>query len=542
MYNQVTIEGLDRNTDEMTTAELRDYCQFMRSQLVECQSQLEIVLDLLEQQTAKMAQLYITSKEGERQYQQIVETSANVIYTMDLSGHLTYINPSCEKLIDYRPVDLIGSHFSALVPGQWQKQVEDHFKDQLRDYVSETVSEMPILTRHNEQKWIEQTVTLLYKDDEIVGFHGVVQDITDRKRAEEAIRQGEERLRRITDNMLDMVIQTDASGIIEYASPSCWSVLGYTPETLLGCSLYFWIHPDDVERVREAIDTVDRVEYRCLHLGGRYLWIETISNLLFDDKGHVGGMVFASRDITKRKQAEEQLHQLNRLKSDFLSTAAHELRTPLTSIRGFSEILLTRQLDETRNRRFVNLINDQSTQLGKIIDDLLDVSRLEAGRGLKVTLEPVDIVGLIQDVSTLFIESTPSHNIQLEGFEALPFVKGDPFRLGQVCKNLLSNAIKYSPKGGTITISAKVLPDMLQIAVQDEGLGMTPEQLSHLFEKFYRANASNTAISGTGLGLAITKLIIELHGGKIWVESEHEKSSTFYFTLPLSTDVIGVGK
>lgn len=364
-------------------------------------------------------------------------------------------------------------------------------------------------------------------------------DVTTRRLIEEALYRSEEQMRRITDNMLDIICQTNLDGIIEYASPSCYSVLGYEPESMIGQSIYSGIHPEDVEQVKVGVQTTGRVEYRYQHAYGHYVWLETLSNFLFADM-QPEGIIFASRDITKRKQAERELEELNRLKTEFLSTAAHELRTPLTSIRGFSEILLTRQLDDTRKQRYISLINEQSTNLGTIIDDLLDVSRLEAKRNLALTIETIHLRDLIDHVVAPFAESSSEHRMQIEGFEDCPPINGDPFRLAQVIKNLLSNAVKYSPQGSLIQIRARVFREYVEISVQDQGVGMTPEQQAHLFEKFYRADASNTAISGTGLGLAISKLIVELHGGKIWAESQYGVGTTFYFTLPLAAEPIGV--
>ncbi len=132
-----------------------------------------------------------------------------------------------------------------------------------------------------------------------------------------------------------------------------------------------------------------------------------------------------------------------------------------------------------------------------------------------------------------FRESAPRHDIHMESLPACPVLVADKFRLGQVLRNLLSNAVKYSPDGGTIFIRCRLIPNYLEVSIQDTGIGMTAAQQAHLFEKFYRADTSNTAIRGTGLGLAISKLIIELHGGKIWVESTPGVGSTFFFTLPL---------
>lgn len=381
-----------------------------------------------------------------------------------------------------------------------------------------------------EKQWVGDIVTLL----------GIASQIfvsaLEHKRTQDSLLGSEERLRRLTDNMLDIIYQTDPDGIIEYASPSCMSVLGYPPETLMGQSIYSWLDPVDVPRVREAILTVGVIEYRYKHADGHYLWLETLSNVLFADDGTPKGFIFASRDITVRKQAEHDLQELNRLKTEFLSTAAHELRTPLASIMGFSEILLTRDIEASRGKHFLRLINEQSSQLRKLVDSLLDLSRLDTKENLRLDLQVVDLTALTSKLLVPFIESSPDRRFQLVGLSTCPPIVGDPFRLGQVLQNLLSNAVKYSPDGGTITVRGQVTPGFLQISVADQGIGMTPQQQLHLFERFYRADASNTTISGTGLGLAISKLIVELHGGRIWAHSEYGIGTTMYFTLPLADD------
>jgi len=235
------------------------------------------------------------------------------------------------------------------------------------------------------------------------------------------------------------------------------------------------------------------------------------------------------------REANEALKTLDQLKDSFLSTAAHELRTPLTSIQGFSEILLTRELDEDRKKYYLDTINKQSTQLAQIINDLLDISRLEAGEGLEIKSEPVDLGLLLVETVQLVSETSVKHHFRLEGLTKTPPVQGDPFRLEQVIKNLLSNAVKYSPEGGNIRIYTRVDESYLEVGIQDEGIGLTPEQQAHLFERFYRADGSSRSIGGTGLGLALCKLIVEGHGGHIWAESESGAGSTFAFTIPLAT-------
>jgi PAS domain S-box-containing protein len=243
---------------------------------------------------------------------------------------------------------------------------------------------------------------------------------------------------------------------------------------------------------------------------------------LRDAVGGIVAQVGTLRDITRLKEIE-------RMKDSFVSTAAHELRTPLTSIRGFSEMLLIRDIDPEREKRYLRFINEQAEQLASIIDDLLNVSRLEAGKGLDIQSEPVDIGAIIREVAEPFVEASSGHTFVFEGLEDAPAICGDPFRLAQVVRNLLANAVKYSPDGGQVTLRVASAPDAVTVDVVDEGIGMTHEQQHHLFEKFYRAD---TSISGTGLGLSISRLIVEKHGGTIQASSQPGEGSVFTFHLP----------
>ena len=233
--------------------------------------------------------------------------------------------------------------------------------------------------------------------------------------------------------------------------------------------------------------------------------------------------------------ANEQLKQLDEMKDAFLSTAAHELRTPLTSIRAFSELLLLREFEEERKTRYLTMIKDQSQRLAEIINDLLDISKLEAHGDLDFRFEPVDMADLVRETLLPFTDTSPGHRFETDGLDDLPPVRADRFRLGQVLTNLLSNAVKYSPDGGTVTVRVHAGDHQLELSVRDEGIGMTPEQQAHLFERFFRVA---TTISGTGLGLAICKLIVERHGGSMRAESEFGKGSTFFFTVPLAENQV----
>ncbi|MBN1284178.1 MAG: PAS domain S-box protein [Anaerolineae bacterium] len=342
----------------------------------------------------------------------------------------------------------------------------------------------------------------------------------------------------ILNNSSDAILLTRADGFIEQTNPAFNTLFGYEADAVFGHNLAEYVAPESVETLAAALQALveakepQRVEVTALHHDGAP-FAGDLSLAPLPQYGEVLYVVMSLRDISALKQVERQLKRVNRLKTEFLSTAAHELRTPLTSIRGFSELLLERDLPEDRRRRYLKYIHEQATHLSVIIEDLLNISRLEAGRGLRISSEPFDMGALIQKVVLPFKESASKHCLIVEGDVDLPPVMGDPMRLTQVVQNLVSNAIKYSPGGGTVLIRVEAQGDALTVMVRDEGIGMTPEQQVHLFEKFYRADGSDTAIGGTGLGLAICKLIVETHGGVIWAESEYGVGSAFYFTIPL---------
>lgn len=353
--------------------------------------------------------------------------------------------------------------------------------------------------------------------------------------ATEEMRKARDHAETVLNSVGEAVLVVDSDGLIELVNEAFTEQTGYTREEAKGARFDRFLLADDTSQApshnlpdmlhRSKIWRGEAVIRR--KDGGSYDAALTISTLQRpgEDRGYVASL----RDISALKE-------IQRIKDSFISTAAHELRTPLTSIQGFSEILLHRALEPERQRRYLQIINTQSSQISQIIDELLDISRLEAGRGLDIKPEPFDLRTLINEVVETFTDAFPGHRYVVD-CASFPPVKGDPFRLAQVLRNLLSNATKYSPQGGLVTIQCRTQGGFLLVNVEDEGIGMTPEQQQHLFEKFYRADSSNTSIGGTGLGLTISKLIVELHGGMIWAESEYGVGSRFNFTVPLAQGV-----
>lgn len=232
-----------------------------------------------------------------------------------------------------------------------------------------------------------------------------------------------------------------------------------------------------------------------------------------------------------------ELRRLELVRRDFVANVSHELRTPLTAIQGFAETLLAGGLDDESHRRgFVEIIHAQATRLARLTEDLLELSRLEAGR-LELRLEPVDLAELLRAEAVVAAPLAAQRGLDfgLEEMPAsLPLVRADPDRIRQVLRNFLDNALQYTPSGGSITIAARLQNNDVAVAVRDTGIGIADAERGRVFERFYRVDAarSHQPGGGTGLGLAIARHLIELHGGSIGVESELGAGSRFYFTLP----------
>ncbi len=235
--------------------------------------------------------------------------------------------------------------------------------------------------------------------------------------------------------------------------------------------------------------------------------------------------------------ANARLRELDRLKSEFLSTVSHELRTPLTSIRSFTEILLRYGVDEPdKRRRFLGIIQQEADRLTRMINDLLDLSKIEAGR-LELRLEPVDLAAALRSVldvtQPLFQDKGVVADVRME--EGMPPVEADTDRLQQVLANLLSNAVKFSPPGGTVRIHARSRGAFAVVSVADEGPGIPPDRLEEVFDRYSQIRAPQKHHPlGTGLGLTIARELVERMGGRIWVESRPGRGATFSFTLPLA--------
>jgi signal transduction histidine kinase len=244
-------------------------------------------------------------------------------------------------------------------------------------------------------------------------------------------------------------------------------------------------------------------------------------------------------ELRRKEQSKDEvanlgefIRRLEKAKSEFVSMVSHELRTPLTSIHGFSEILTAKEMEQEKKQEFYRIILNESERLSRLITNLLNLSKIEAG--IELNREMVNVPNLVEEDMDFFQSQTDMHELRYLGNRQLPRVYGDKDRVHQVIKNLLSNAIKYSPEGGTVEVETGVDGKYVTIAITDHGIGIPPDELSRIFERFRRVERKEASgITGTGLGLAIVKHLVELHGGKIAVQSELGEGSTFTVFFPI---------
>ena len=370
------------------------------------------------------------------------------------------------------------------------------------------------------------------------------------KRAEEALQESEAKNRALLDAIPDMMfrISKDCT-ILDFKAAKDFDPF-VPPGEFLNKKLY------DVFPANTNINVVQQGAYfivieRTLQTGETQIFeyqLEENGKLNdYEARTVVSGedeVLLIVRKITERKQAEklrlenEQLAYTSKAKSEFLATVSHELRTPLTSIIGFSVLLKEKKHGELNEKQesYVDNILTGSSHLLHLIGDILDTTKIEAGK-LELTIGKIPVPEVLNETINLIKENAETHNVILKSEidPQLDVIEGDQRRLKQILLNLLNNAVKFSKKeGGTVTLTAKKEGDMAQFSVSDSGIGIREEDMGKLFNMFQQVDTGNTRrYNGTGLGLAISKQLVELHGGRIIVESEYGKGSTFTFLLPI---------
>jgi PAS domain S-box-containing protein len=371
---------------------------------------------------------------------------------------------------------------------------------------------------------------------------------------DEALFDSERAFRFVAEHTSDMVIRSRIGSGITFASPASRSILGYTPDEIVGMAPADLVVEEDVLRIRALLQ--ERIkggelisstgyEYRARRKDGRIVWLEANPRLVLNGAGQLTEIVDVVRDISARKEAETALVQArqeaeaaSRSKSEFLANMSHELRTPLTSILGFSHLIGRGGGLSEADRSHLDLIRSAGETLLAVVNDILDFSKLEAG-ALQLTTETFPVAELGRGVVALLGAQADAKDLTLtcDAPEGL-YLSGDAARLRQVLLNLVSNAVKFTERG-EVAVNLNVEPDgdraWLSVEVRDTGVGLDPAQIDRMFDRFTQADGSvSRRYGGTGLGLSISRRLVEMMGGEIGAESDGRTGSTFRFRVPLS--------
>jgi PAS domain S-box-containing protein len=492
--------------------------------------------------------------ESEKKYRTYLNFAPDGVFTLDNTGKFTSGNMAVCRITGYSREEIVKMLLQDLVVEESGEDGFSHF-DRL---IKTGAARSDIWQKRKDGSKVCLAVTAVkISETEVLGF---CKDITERKKTEEALKFNNIILNIQQEASEDGILVIDPKGNIISVNRRFIDMWGITPEIAasgLQDKFFEFMVGKIVNPERPPVTDAERTEELILKDGKTF---NSYSAPMVSADGIYYGRVWYMRDITERKQAQlvlqkahdelegrvmertaeleaanKKLKELDIAKSDFLSLVSHELRTPLTSIKAFTEILL-KNPDEEKNTRleFLEIINSENERLTRLIDDVLDLSKIEAGLA-EWNMKSVHIEEILKISIDGIREIARKNNLSLESRieEDLPTVTADSDKIIQVMMNLLGNAVKYTPEKGNITVGAKQKGNFIEVFVSDTGIGIDPEDHQAVFERFKQISHAQTGKpKGTGLGLTICKQIIEKHKGKIWVVSELDKGSAFYFTIP----------
>jgi PAS domain S-box-containing protein len=506
-------------------------------------------------------------KRQETLFRQAVESAPNAMVMIDAAGRIEMVNAQAELTFGYERGELLGSVIESLIPERYR----DHHPGMRSGFFADPRSRAmgaggDLYGRRKDggEFPIEIGLNPIETDDGPKVISAIV-DISARKAAEERVRlalketeearaalaRSEADYRMLAEHSSDIVIRTNPDGIITYCSPAV-RIQGFTPEEIVGTRALELSHPEDIRAALERRaqnfagapiePTADRSQ-RLRTKGGDYRWFEGAPSVLRDDEGKVIAVINSLRDITQRKQMEQDLlaaktaaEAASQAKSDFLANMSHELRTPLTAIIGFAGLLSVKGKLGDLETKFVDRIGKASRNLLTLINEVLDISKVDAGL-IELEYVPTALHALADDAVQLLGEQARAKGLLLQadvGSDVPDQVLGDPVRLAQIIANLLSNAVKFTASGAVTLRILRTSAERLRFEVSDTGEGIPADRIDKLFVRFVQADSSTTRThGGTGLGLAICKGLVGLMDGEIGVESVLGSGSTFWFETPM---------
>ncbi len=483
-------------------------------------------------------------KESEEYYKTLIENSSDVIAILDAEGVVFYESPSHKRVLGYNEGELVGKNIFEFI----------HPKDQNRTYTQfikflkkpGKVDKVNFRFLHKNTSWIdiEGTAKNLLDDPKIKGIVINYRNITNRKKAEKAIVEAKEKIEAVINGIGDAVFVVDTDLRITLFNPIASQLSGYTEKEVMGkkySDILKFVFEDDKDKINDKFlkDALRTGEVQAMsnhtmliNRNGDGTPVADSAAPLKDEKGNITGCVVVFRDVTKEKEVDK-------MKSEFISIASHQLRTPLSAIKWFMEMLIAGDLGKVKKDQleFIKKTHVSAQRMSELVNDLLNISRIESGK-VGISPEPTDMVemanSIIDEIGPVFIKREQKILFKKPKTK-LKSLRIDPKLIRQVIVNLLSNASKYTPEKGKIILKYEIKKPNFLITVKDNGYGIPKKEQARIFSKFFRAdNIAGKDTEGTGLGLYVVKQITEASGGKTWFESEEDKGTEFYISLPLA--------
>lgn len=473
------------------------------------------------------------------QFLSSILTAAPIGMGVAKNRELVWVSDNLCKMLGYEPADLL--HRNARMLYENEQEFKRVGEVKYRSIVVHGSGSI-------ETRWVKkdgQVVDILLSSalidplNQAAGTTFTAMDITEQKRAEKVLqkvlaeaREARDQIEVMLRSVADGLVFTDSYHRIVLMSDSAEAMLGKQISDVFLQQMTVVVDSRLLTRQLDRVSRGDCTEATieielAVESDAPVRIIEVKSSAVAGTEGITAGVITLLRDVSQERA-------LDRIKSEFISTAAHELRTPLTAIMGFSELLLKPEgYSNEEQTEFLSIIYQKSEVLGKIIDDMLDLAKIDSGQVIQVEKGYVDLGELIQLCVADYRATFPQRCFEISGTDQPLPLSADAGKIWQVLENLLNNAVNFSESGSRIQVICEKRQDEVATIVKDEGIGLTPQQSERVFDKFYRVDASNTAREGLGVGLTIVKGILEAHGGEIWIESEAGKGARVEFTLPL---------